>query len=88
MPRHGATGSRRRPSSSSFVWFGFSRALGAVTSKVLLAIVFYAVVTPIGLVRRLLGHDSLRLRAFKSGDTSVMHARGHVYVADDLDKPY
>ena len=73
---------------ASVVWFGLSQALGAVTSKVLLAIVFYAVVTPIGLVRRLLGHDSLRLRVFKAGDASVMHARGHVYVADDLEKPY
>ena len=73
---------------ASVVWFGFSHALGAVTSKVLLGVVFYAIVTPIGVVRRLLGHDSLRLRAFKAGDTSVMHARGHVYVADDLEKLY
>jgi hypothetical protein len=49
--------------------------------------VFYAVVTPIGVVRRLWPRF-LRLRAFKAGDTSVMHARGHVYVADDLEKPY
>jgi hypothetical protein len=36
----------------------------------------------------ILANPSLRLRAFKAGDTSVMHARGHVYVADDLEKPY
>ena len=58
----------------SVVWFGFSHVLGTVMSKVLLAVVFYLIVTPIGVVRRLLGHDSLRLRAFKAGDTSVMHA--------------
>jgi len=73
---------------ASVVWFGLSQAIGTVTSKVLLAIVFYVVVTPIGLVRRLLGHDSLRLRSFKTGDASVMHARAHVYVPDDLEKPY
>lgn len=73
---------------ASIVWFGLSQAIGTVTSKVLLAIVFYVVVTPIGVVRRLLGHDSLRLRAFKAGSTSVMHPRGHVYVPDDLEKPY
>ena len=72
----------------SVVWFGLSHVLGAVMSKVLLAAVFYLIVTPIGVVRRLLGHDSLRLRAFKASDASVMHARAHVFVPDDLDKPY
>jgi len=73
---------------ASVVWFGLSQILGTMMSKVLLAIVFYLVVTPIGVVRRLLGHDSLRLRAFKASDASVMHARAHVFVPDDLDKPY
>jgi len=72
----------------SVVWFGFSHALGTVMSKVLLAAVFYLIVTPVGAVRRLLGHDSLRLRAFKQGDGSVLTKRGHVFVAADLDKPY
>ena len=72
----------------SVVWFGFSHLLGTVMSKVLLAAVFYLIVTPVGVARRLLGHDSLRLRAFKGGDASVMHVRQHVFVPDDLDKPY
>jgi hypothetical protein len=73
---------------ASVVWFGFSHALGTVMSKVLLAVVFYAVVTPIGLVRRLMGHDSLRLRAFKASKASVMQPRAHVFVPGDLEKPY
>ena len=73
---------------ASVVWFGFSHLLGTVMSKVLLTLVFYVVVTPIGLVRRLLGHDSLRLRAFKSGGASVMHPRAHTYGPGDLEKPY
>jgi uncharacterized membrane protein YgdD (TMEM256/DUF423 family) len=73
---------------ASIVWFGFSHVIGAVMSKVLLTLVFFAVVTPIGVVRRLLGHDAMRLRAFKSGDTSVMHTRGHVFGPGDLEKPY
>jgi hypothetical protein len=72
----------------SVVWFGLSNLLGAVMSKVLLAAVFYLVVTPVGVVRRLLGHDTLRLRAFKAGDGSVLHPRHHVFVPDDLEKPY
>ena len=72
----------------SVLWFGLSHVLGTVMSKVLLAVVFYLIVTPIGVVRRLLGHDSLRLRAFKAGDASVMHPRRHVFAPGDLDKPY
>jgi hypothetical protein len=72
----------------SVVWFGFSHVLGAVMSKVLLSAVFYLIVTPVAVARRLLGHDTLRLRAFKSGDSSVMHARHHVFTPDDLEKPY
>jgi hypothetical protein len=72
----------------SVVWFRFSHVLGAVMSKVLLSAVFYLIVTPVAVVRRLLGHDTLRLRAFKAGDTSVMHPRHHVFAPDDLDKPY
>jgi hypothetical protein len=45
-------------------------------------------VTPIGLVRRALRNDSLRLRAFKAGDESVMVVRNHTFTAGDLEKPY
>jgi hypothetical protein len=72
----------------SVVWFGFSHLLGSVMSKVLLAAVFFLVVTPVGIVRRLLGHDALQRRAFKRGDASVLRPRGHVYVAGDLERPY
>jgi hypothetical protein len=72
----------------SVVWFGFSHVLGTIMSKLLLTAVFYLIVTPIGVVRRLLGHDSLRLRAFKAADTSVMHERHHVFAPGDLDKPF
>ena len=72
----------------SVVWFGFSHVLGAVMSRLLLSAVFFLIVTPVGVVRRLLGYDTLRLRAFKAGDTSVMHVRHHVFAPDDLEKPY
>ena len=48
----------------------------------------YGCSTPIGVVRRLLGNDSLRLRAFKAAGTSAMHERHQVFAPDDLDKPY
>jgi len=69
-------------------WLGLSDLLGSVMSRVLLSIVFFGVVTPIGLFRRLLGRDSLKLRAFKASKESVMVERNHTFVAQDLDTPY
>ena len=70
------------------VWLGLSHLLGAVMSRVVLTVIFFLVVTPIGLVRRLMGKDSLRLRAFKAGDDSVMLPRNHVFSDADLERPY
>jgi hypothetical protein len=72
----------------SVVWFGFSHVLGAVMSRIILTVVFCAVVTPIGLVRRLLGHDALQLHGFKRSDASVLRQRHHVFSGPDLEKPY
>ena len=70
------------------LWLGFSELLGAVMSRVLLSIVFFAVVTPIAIFRRLAGKDSLKLHAFKTGKDSVMVERNHTFVGRDLEKPY
>lgn len=72
----------------AFVWFGFSRILGTFMSKIMLALVFFLVVFPIGFLRRISGKDSLRLRQFRKEKTSVFAERNHEYTASDLDKPY
>jgi hypothetical protein len=70
------------------LWLGFSELLGAVMSRVLLSIIFFAVVTPIGILRRLAGKDSLKLRAFKAGKDSVMLERNHTFIGRDLERPF
>jgi hypothetical protein len=70
------------------LWLGLSDLLGAVVSRALLSIVFFGIVTPIGILRRLAGKDSLKLRAFKAGTDSVMLDRNHVFVGQDIEKPY
>lgn len=70
------------------VWLGFSHLLGTVMSKILLSILFFGVVTPIGILRRLFGKDSLKLRAFKVNKESVMLERNHMFVGRDIEKPY
>ena len=72
----------------AFVWFGLSRVLGTVMSKIMLALVFFLVVFPMGLIRRILGKDSLRLHQFRKEKTTVFAERNHEYTAADLDKPY
>ncbi len=44
------------------LWTGFGLLLNRLVSPVALAIMFYGVVTPTGLVMRLFGKDPLRLR--------------------------
>ena len=72
----------------ALVWFALAHAIGFVSSKILLTAVFFLIVTPMGLLRRLSGKDALRLRAFKASDASVMVTRHQVVSAADLDKPY
>ena len=52
---------------AAVVWFGLSHLLGTVVSKVVLWIIFFTVVTPVAMWRKLFGMDSLQLRAFKAG---------------------
>lgn len=73
---------------AAVVWLGLSHALGAVMSRVLLGVVFYGLVTPMGLLRRALGKDDLHLRAFGAGDDSVLAVRDHTFTAADLERPY
>ena len=70
------------------LWLGLSDLLGTVVSKILMSIVFFAVVTPIGILRRLAGKDSLKLRAFKASQDSVMLERNHTFDGQDLERPY
>ena len=72
----------------AWLWFGFSIVLGTVMSKILMTVVFVVIVTPIGLLRRLFGKDSLQLRAFKKSKDSVFISRNHKYTENDIVKPF
>ena len=70
------------------VWFGLSYLLGNIVSKVLLTIIFVAVVTPVGLIRRICGADSMALKTWKKGRDSTFLKRERFFSAEDLEKPY
>jgi len=55
---------------------------------VLLTLLFYLIVTPLGLVRRLAGADPLQLSAWNRNLSSTFRERTHTYIPDDLEPPY
>ena len=70
------------------LWFGLSTALGTVVSKIILTIVFFAVVLPVGMVRRALGKDAMSIKIWKKDHQSVFRRREHRFSAKDLEHPY
>ena len=73
---------------AAVLWLGLSHVLGTIMSKILLSILFFGLVTPIGVLRRLFGKDSLKLRAFKANEESAMSVRNHLFVGHDIERPY
>ena len=72
----------------AIIWFGLSTLIGTVVSKVLLSILFFILVTPVGLIRKLLGSDPMKIGQWKMGNDSVFQERNFIYSADDIEKPY
>jgi polyferredoxin len=70
------------------LWFGLSHLLGTFMSKVILSVLFFGLVTPIGLIRRLMGADSLQLNKWKKGQDSVFVVRSDLINKKDLQAPY
>jgi len=70
------------------LWFGLSHFIGTFLSKIILSIVFYTVITPVALLRQVMGKDSLMLKKFKKGTDSVFVERNHTYKSEDILKPY
>ena len=53
----------------NYVWFKFGILLGAVIAPIVMGIIFFAVVTPTGLIMRLLGKDLLKKKFLKNSET-------------------
>ncbi len=70
------------------LWFGLSHLMGQVVSKILLSLAFFLIVTPIGVIRRLKGADSLQLKKWKKGNESVFVERQGAIQDKDLMNPY
>jgi len=70
------------------LWFGLSTALGTVVSKIILTLLFFLLVFPVGLLRKVMGKDTMQIRAWKKGEESVFRVRDHQFSAEDLENPF
>lgn len=73
------------------LWFGFSHVLGSVMSRVLLSLIYFCILFPVAMVRRIMGKDVMGLRRFKAspdGKESAFVQRDHTFTKDDLTHPY
>ena len=70
------------------LWFGLSHVMGSVMSKLLLGVVFYLVLTPVGVARRLFGRDAMQVKAWKKDSESVFRVREHTFSKADIEQPY
>jgi hypothetical protein len=50
-------------------WMVFVRALAWINTRIILTVVFYLILTPVSVVRRLLGYDSLNRRLDRNAAT-------------------
>ncbi|MGD8330047.1 MAG: SxtJ family membrane protein [Acidobacteriota bacterium] len=71
----------------AFVWWGLSRALATVGSRVMLTLIWLVLVVPIGRLRRLTGADPMRAREWR-GQGSVFVERDGKLDPKDLEVPY
>lgn len=71
-----------------FIWFSLSSLVGSIMSKVMLTVIFFILIVPVGYIRKLMQVDNLKLLKFKKGDESVMIERNHTFTRSDLQRPY
>jgi polyferredoxin len=70
------------------LWFGLAHVIGTVMSTVILSVLFFGLVTPVGLIRRVMGADALQLKKWKKGEDSVFAVRADLIQKKDLQAPY
>ena len=49
------------------IWFYFGIALGKIVSPIVMGIIFFFVITPIGIIMRIIGRDILNLKKKSKG---------------------
>ena len=72
----------------AFLWFGLAEVMGTIMSKILLSLVFFFVITPLTLLIKMMGVDSMRIKEWHNGKDTAFIDRNHQFGKADIEKPY
>jgi hypothetical protein len=70
------------------LWFLFSEKLGSFVSLIMVSIIYFIVVIPIALVRKLMKKDPMQIRSFKKGRGTAWVNREYQFTPADMNKPF
>ena len=70
------------------IWLSISEILGLIVSKIILSVLFFVIVTPVGIIRKLMKKDTLTLKKWKKDRSSVFIVRNRDRNPFNLEKPY
>lgn len=73
---------------AAIIWLGFANVIGGIVSKVILTVIFFLVVTPLGFIKRLTGSEPLQLKKWKESGMSVFTVCNRPYSVRDFENPY
>ena len=69
-------------------WMTFAIILGWIMTRVILSMVFYGIITPIGLFARLVGKEFLNIKLNKTENTYWNHRRKHSLKKANYEKQF
>lgn len=72
----------------TWCWFRLGDLFGLVVTHCILFLLFFGVITPIGILRRLMKKDPFHLRQFGKGSDSTFIKQEKKFYIQDLDKQY
>lgn len=67
------------------VWLKFSELVGSFSSKIVLSVVYFAVITPLAFLFRLFSKNPLQLKKETNANT-LFSERNHLYTPEDFEK--
>ena len=67
--------------------FALSNFMSEFVSKILLSIIYFLLVTPLGVIKKM-DKDTMRLKEWKDNGLSAFKERNHRFTAADLEKPF
>ena len=70
------------------VWMKFGNVMGGIMSRIILSIIFFAVVTPIGVLKRIVDGESMAKPKSATGEKSFRKVRSTTIEPKSMENPY